>query len=297
MNAADRRAFFSIPIVVIIGAIVAYAGSQGGHSVSGLPIFALCVTLAFLIQWIAFIPAYLRQTEKFYDLTGSLTYLTVVVIAVLLTPQADARSWLLLGLVAVWAIRLGSFLFRRIRAEGFDRRFNELKPSIPRFLLAWTLQGLWVSLTLAAALAAITTLERASLGFFAAFGFLVWLAGFAIEVVADQQKKQFRERPENAGKFIRSGLWAWSRHPNYFGEITLWVGVAIIAVPVLQGWQWLTMISPVFVIILLTRISGVPLLENRADKKWGGQPEYEAYKARTPILIPRPPSSSQQVQG
>ena len=117
-------------------------------------------------------------------------------------------------------------------------------------------------------------------------------SGFAIEVVADRQKSQFRAAPENAGKFINVGLWSWSRHPNYFGEIVLWIGVAIIAAPILRGWQWLTMISPLFIILLLTRISGVPMLERRADEKWGGQPEYEDYKARTSVLILRPPSGS-----
>jgi steroid 5-alpha reductase family enzyme len=112
--------------------------------------------------------------------------------------------------------------------------------------------------------------------------------------VSDAQKNRFRADPANRGKFIQTGLWAWSRHPNYFGEIVLWIGVAIIALPVLRGWQYLTLISPVFVTLLLTRVSGVPMLERRADEKWGGQEDYEAYKARTPVLIPRPPSSAER---
>jgi steroid 5-alpha reductase family enzyme len=118
---------------------------------------------------------------------------------------------------------------------------------------------------------------------------MVWLTGFSIEVIADTQKRDFNARPANQGKFIQSGLWAWSRHPNYYGEIVLWIGVAVIAYPVLQGWQYVTLVSPVFVAILLTRISGIPMLEARADEKWGGQPEYEAYRARTSPLIPWPP--------
>ncbi|MCJ7701296.1 MAG: DUF1295 domain-containing protein [Anaerolineales bacterium] len=290
MNKAEQRSIIAIPIILLVAAGIAFAGSQGGVSVAGIPLFAICVALAFIIQWIAFVPAYIQQTEKFFDLTGSITFITVVVTAVCLSPTVDARSWLLLALVSAWALRLGSFLFMRIRSAGEDRRFREIKPSFARFLLTWTLQGLWVTLSLAAALAAITSATRLPLGAFALFGFLVWLLGFGIEVIADRQKSVFRVAPENAGKFVNVGLWSWSRHPNYFGEIVLWIGVAIIALPILQGWGWLTLISPLFIILLLTRISGVPMLETRADEKWGGQDDYEAYKARTSILIPRPPS-------
>jgi steroid 5-alpha reductase family enzyme len=291
MDRAEKTALIGMPIILLFAAIVAYAGSQGGYVILGIPLFAICVALAFVIQWIAFIPAYINQTERFFDLTGSITYLSVSILAVLASPTVDPRGILLLAIVSIWAIRLGTFLFRRVRAEGSDRRFDDIKPSFARFLMTWTLQGLWVSITLAAALAAITTAFKLPLGGFALVGFLVWLVGFAIEVIADRQKSQFRASPENAGKFINVGLWSWSRHPNYFGEIILWIGVAIIALPVLRGWQWLTMISPLFVILLLTRISGIPMLEARSDQKWGGQPAYEDYKARTSVLILRPPSA------
>jgi steroid 5-alpha reductase family enzyme len=287
MEDADRNALISFPVVILIGAGVAWAGSQNSASVSGIPIFALAVGVAFVIQWLAFIPAYILQTERFFDLTGSITYITVTTLAVLLSPDIDRRSALLLAIVVVWASRLGTFLFNRIMRAGKDARFDDIKPSFIRFLSTWTLQGLWVTFTLAAALAAITTTVRAGLGWFASIGTLIWIAGFGIEVVADAQKDRFRADPENEGRFIQSGLWSRSRHPNYFGEIVLWVGIAIIALPVLRGWTWVMLISPVFVALLLTRISGVPMLEERADEKWGGQEEYEAYKERTPVLIPR----------
>ena len=290
MNKEDRSSIIAIVIVLLVAAGLALAGSQGGHKVSGFPVYALCVALAFVIQWIAFIPAWLNRTEKFYDLTGSITYITVTATAVLLSPPADLRSWLLAGLIGVWAIRLGSFLFLRIRSAGEDRRFREIKKSFFRFLMTWTLQGLWVSFSLAAGLAAITSTLRLDLELFAVTGAIVWLTGFLIEVIADRQKSDFNAKPENKGKFIQSGLWSWSRHPNYFGEIVLWIGIAIIALPILRGWQWVTLISPVFVILLLTRISGIPMLEKRADEKWGGQAEYEAYKAGTSVLVPTPPS-------
>ena len=289
MKNENIRSLLGILLIVIIGAGVALAGSQNGFRMGDVPIYALGVGLAFVIQWLVFIHAYLNQTEKFFDLTGSLTYITVTILALLLSPVKDARSMLLAGLVLVWATRLGLFLFQRIKAAGEDRRFRELKTSFSRFLLTWTLQGLWVTFSLAAALAAITSLKRVEFGLFGVIGLLVWLVGFGLESIADSQKNKFKADSANEGKFIQTGLWSWSRHPNYFGEIVLWIGVAIIALPVLSGWQWVTMISPVFVFFLLTRISGVPMLEKRADEKWGGQEDYEAYKVNTSILIPLPP--------
>jgi steroid 5-alpha reductase family enzyme len=287
MDKREQMAWIAVPVVILIGAGVAWAGSQGSVTAFGVPLFALAVGLAYLIQWVAFVPAYLRRTEKFFDLTGSLTYISVTALAALLNPQRDGRSLLLVALVVIWAGRLGLFLYRRVHKAGKDGRFDEIKQSFPRFLMTWTLQGLWVTFTAAAAWAAITSSQERPLGWVALVGFLVWLFGFAFEVIADNQKSRFRADPANKGKFIQTGLWAKSRHPNYFGEIVLWIGVAIIALPALQGWQYVALISPVFVTLLLTRVSGVPMLEKRADEKWGGQPEYEAYKQKTPVLIPR----------
>ena len=148
---------------------------------------------------------------------------------------------------------------------------------------------MWVSFTLAAALAAITAREKAPLDGYAVVGLVIWLIGISIEALADGQKSAFRSDPANKNRFIKTGLWSWSRHPNYFGEILLWFGVAIVAFPVLSGWQLLSLISPFFVFLLLTRVSGIPLLEKRADEKWGGQADYEAYKKRTSVLVPFPP--------
>ncbi len=292
MESTNRSPLLALPFIVLVAAGLAFAGSRGGYVISGIPLFALCIALAFFIQWAAFIPAFAMKTELFYDLAGSVTYVSVVTIALILSPAVALRDLLLAGVVWVWALRLGSFLFRRIRAKGSDPRFDEIKTSFSRFLLAWTVQGLWVSFTLAAALAAITSGPKAELGTPALAGFLVWSLGFGIEVIADRQKSMFRAAPENEGRFINVGLWSWSRHPNYFGEIVLWIGVAIIASTALHGWQWLTLISPLFVVFLLTRVSGVPILEARADEKWGGLEDYEAYKASTSKLIPLPPARS-----
>lgn len=287
MKESDRKALIILPVVVVIGALVAVAGSQGGATVGGFPLFGLGVAAAFLIQWLAFIPAFKAQTEHYYDLTGALTYIAITVLLVLLTPGVDARGLLLAAMVVAWALRLGSFLFRRVRKHGKDDRFDEIKPSFVRFLNAWTVQGLWVVLTAAAAWIAITSATRVALDWWALVGFVVWAAGFGIEAVADNQKGRFKADPANGGRFIATGLWSKSRHPNYFGEIVLWIGVLLIAVPVVQGWQWVALLSPVFVAFLLIKGSGIPLLEKKADSKWGGQADYEAYKKNTPVLIPK----------
>jgi steroid 5-alpha reductase family enzyme len=238
MDKTERTSLIIFPVLIVVAALFAWAGSQGGSTLGGIPIFGLLVGLAIIIQWLAFIPAYQQQTEKFYDLTGSLTYLAVVTLALFFSLAMDARALLLWALVVVWAVRLGSFLFRRIQKAGRDDRFDEIKPAFIRFLNAWTIQGLWVAFTMAAALVAITTTARKELDLFALIGFLVWAFGFGLEVIADTQKSCFNADPANQGKFIRTGLWLRSRHPNYFGEIVLWIGVTIIALPLLQGRQY-----------------------------------------------------------
>ena len=169
------------------------------------PLFVLCGVLAFGVNWIVFVPSYLAQTEHYFDLTGSLTYLALILFAVVMNPVGDPRSFLLAGLVLLWAVRLGTFLFRRVKADGSDGRFDQLKPHFPTFLMVWTLQGLWVFLTLACVLAAMTSAESVPLGSFAVLGVLVFLFGWAIEVMADGQKRTFRSLPENRDRFIDTG--------------------------------------------------------------------------------------------
>lgn len=287
MDDGRRRALVGIPLTVALGALLALAGSHHGATIGDFPLFALAVLTAFVVQWVAFIPAFARQTEAFFDLTGSFTYVGVTIGLIALTPHRDARAVVLAALVVIWALRLGPFLFRRVRRAGSDDRFDEIKPSLPRFLTLWTIQGLWITFTAMAAWVGITSNQRADLDAFAVVGILVWVAGFALEVVADLQKSRFKADPANKGRFISTGLWSRSRHPNYFGEILLWLGVALVAVPVLTGWQWVVLVSPVFVTFLLTKVSGVPLLEKKADARWGGQPDYEEYKRTTPVLVPR----------
>ena len=246
------------------------------------------VILAFLIQWVAYIPAYVFQTEKFYDLTGSLTYLSVTWYALVLASgdfaNANLANTVIVLLISLWAIRLGSFLFMRIHKDGEDKRFRTIKPSATQFFMTWTLQGLWVSLCSMCALTAISSDSGVVVNALFYFGLGLFLLGFSTEIVADNQKSKFRSFPENRDKFITTGLWAKSRHPNYFGEIVLWAGIAVMSFSSLEGWQYLTLISPIFTYILLVYVSGVRMLEARADIKWGHDENYKKYKSSTPVL-------------
>lgn len=285
------QSIIAIIIAAGIATGIAFAGSVNGYiAFAGMPLFALLIIIAFAIQWLAFIPSYILRTEKFFDLTGALTYITVTVLAVVLGPPISLRTGIIMTFVFIWSSRLGIFLFRMVLKAGEDKRFENIKKSFFKLLMTWTLQGLWVSFTVAAALAVITVEQPIVYSAFDWIGLiiggLIWILGFSFEAVSDYQKNKFRSIPENKGKFIHTGLWSISRHPNYFGEITLWIGMALIALPSLESWRFIVLISPLWVFIQLIFISGVSMLEKSADKKWGGQEDYELYKRNTAIIIP-----------
>ncbi len=286
-------------LITALGALFTLALSQGTRPLPPplppLPAIAALAAVSFVVQWVAFVPSYLRQTERYYDLIGSLTYISCTLLARCMAgwgaaewgaaEWGAARGWLLSACVLVWAARLGSFLFRRVRQDGGDGRFDHIKPRAGALLTAWTTQGLWALVTASAAWAATLSARPAPLGWGDLLGLALWAAGFGVEVVADRQKRAWRAA-HGPGSFVREGLWRYSRHPNYLGEITLWAGVALLALPALSGWLYLSLLSPVCVYLLLTRVSGVPLLEARALARWGGDPEYQDYLRRTPRLAP-----------
>ena len=285
----QSKSLIGIAVSLIIATLILLAGSQGSLSLQGLPLFAVCGAIGFILHWAIFIPSYAFQTEHYFDLTGSLSYITTVIVAMVLNPSLDIRDLIICAMILVWAVRLGSFLFWRIKKDGQDKRFIVMKTKFTWFLLTWTLGGLWVLVTMAAGLAALTSNTTVELGILGYVGIALWLFGFAVEVIADNQKTQFKKDPNNKDRFITSGLWSWSQHPNYFGEITLWLGLALFTYPVLSGWQLVTLISPIFVYLLLTRLSGIPTLDRLAKEKWGSDSDYAAYVRTTSKLILSPP--------
>ena len=284
------RDFGAIALCILTAYLVAIAASVDGIFFSGIPIILLCAIVSFVTHWMIAVPSLITSSEKYFDFTGMVATLLVVLTAMfaLLSSGAEAsiRSVFVASFVSVWTLRLGIFLYKRIVKAGEDIRFRDIKKSLPKFLMTWTLSALWVFLTTVNAITLIALNPLEPIGIFFIMGALLWLLGFGFEVIADRQKKYFSEQPKNEGRFITQGLWSVSRHPNYFGEIILWAGIAIISLPFLSGWQFVTLVSPVFVFLLLTRISGLPFLEEKAEKKWGKDKAYVEYKNKTPILIP-----------
>ena len=283
--------YFNIIIIICFASVIALGGSHNSMIYNGYPILFFCLSASFLVHWVIFIPSFLAKTEKFYDITGTLAYLITLYLASVLTSYSsgaslEPRTLIIIGMVSFWALRLGIFLFIRVLKVGEDRRFREAKKSFSKYLVWWTMSALWVFLTTANALTLIINNKKLVNQPIFYLGLLIWFIGILFEIIADEQKRRFRLNEENRGKYISSGLWSISRHPNYFGEIILWIGIAIISLPTLSGFQYVTLISPLFIYLLLTRISGVNLLEESSDKKWGDLPEYEQYKRETPALVP-----------
>ena len=273
--------------VRIVLSILVFGISFFVATLTKLEIVENAILLAFLIHWLFFIPAYLLKTEKFFDLTGSLTYISIMVYVVYTKNnlQEQLGSIILASLVILWAVRLGSFLFLRIKKAGEDKRFREIKTSFARFFLLWTISGMWVSFCSMCALTAIASNDGVIINNIFYIGLVTFIIGLSIEIIADSQKTKFRKDPNNKDKFINEGLWAKSRHPNYVGEITLWAGVAIMSFSSLEGSQYISLISPIFTYLLLVYVSGVPQLTASGQKKWGHLESYQDYIKNTPTLI------------
>ena len=277
-------------ITNILISVLSFAFSYGIAHLTGSVIVKNAVLLAYVIHWIAYIPAYLFQTEKFYDLTGSVTYLSVVWFVFLSTYQSISLNFgnlILVLLISIWTIRLGLFLFMRIHKAGEDKRFRTIKTSASQFFMTFTISGLWVTLCSMCALVAISSPEGLVMNALTYVGIILFIIGFGIEIVADNQKTAFRSIESNKDSFITSGLWSKSRHPNYFGEVLLWFAIAVISFSSLEGLQLITLISPVFTYILLVYVSGVRMLEDMNDKKWADNEQYKSYKKNTPMLFPK----------
>ena len=276
--------------VFIFTKLYADAISFNSIELSGVNLVGHLLVLIFVIQWIAYIPAFIFKTEKFYDLTGSLTYIAAISFALYsinTTQSLDLGSLIIGAAIIVWAVRLGSFLFMRVHKDKKDGRFDTIKTSFSQFFMTWTLQGMWVFICSSAALVAIANPIGVPINIVFITGLVLFILGFVVEIIADNQKSAFRSIPENKDVFINEGLWARSRHPNYFGEITLWTGITVMGISTFEGMNYLALFSPIFSYLLLNYVSGVRMLEYRGQKKWGHLDAYKTYKESTPKFIPK----------
>ncbi|CAG2221453.1 Cytochrome c-b,Cytochrome c, somatic B,Cytochrome c, testis-specific,Cytochrome c,Cytochrome c 2,Cytochrome c, somatic,Cytochrome c iso-1/iso-2,Cytochrome c-2,Cytochrome c, somatic A [Mytilus edulis] len=240
----------------------------------------------FGIQWACWAVAATLKTEKFYDLAGSSTFFLLALQSLRWNRTYFTRQKVQTGMVMAWAVRLGTFLFTRILKEGQDKRFNKVRDNPRVFWFYWTVQGVWVLLTLLPTLLVNSKKEDQPLTKKDYIGWGLWVAGFILETVADYQKSSFRNNPDNEGQFINVGLWKMVQYPNYLGEIMMWSGLYLTSTSVLKGWEHLAVVSPIFLTYLLTNLSGIPLQEKSAMRRYGSNPDFLKHIQNTKKLIP-----------
>ncbi len=262
------------------------------RTMSVLPLLALNLAAVLSLFSILWAIAQFHRDPSFIDAFWALGILLIALVGHAASPGATWRHMLVLGLVLAWGLRLAAHLLLRWRREGADRRYTKLLSDVrekrgwsyarttlvfiflPQAVLLWLTS---LPVQMGQAFATLTPL-----GPVAMLGGALALFGIAYEALADHQLHRFRQDPGRHGQVLDTGLWARSRHPNYFGEICLWWGLWLIAAE--TGWGVLALPGPLFVTFTLFRLSGVPMQEAGLEAR---RPEYAAYKARTPAIIPR----------
>lgn len=250
-------------------------------------IFSL-LAVAIGINLLVFLFAYYEQTDKLTDITYAITFLTLGMIAYASSAMTIVNL-IAMVMIIVWSVRLGTFLFTRILRIGKDKRFDSIRKNFRKLGLFWVAQGFSVWIIL---LPTLVLFYESPQNFktLSVVGITIWVIGLFLEVFADKQKSDFSRDPKNKNKWIEKGLWAYSRHPNYLGEMMIWVGLYLFTLPYLSVAQALiALLSPILIVVLLTFISGIPPTEKSADKKWGKSKGYQKYKQQVPVLIPKLP--------
>lgn len=233
-----------------------------------------------------FVFAYTLTTDIFTDFTYSLTFILLTLALNLFSNGSSLPSLVVSALVIIWAVRLGSYLLKRILAMGKDERFDDKRGNFVKFLAFWILQALtvWIIMIPVSIMLSSPSTKSFQPAFWA--GLLLWVGGFLMEVVSDRQKFVFKSKQENRSRWIERGLWKYSRHPNYFGEVLLWFAIFLMVLSQQGISFWWTAVSPLFILFLLLFVSGIPLLEKSAERKYGDNPDYRDYKERTNLFFP-----------
>lgn len=249
-------------------------------------IYSLLISL--FIQAIFFTFAFIFKTDKLTDLTYGLTFILLSVIAVIASKDISIHKGILLSMIILWATRLITYLFYRINKMKKDSRFDEMRSKFFKFAQFWFLQGISVWIIMLPSSLFLVKLNDINISVVSILGVIIWFIGLTIETTADIQKFKFKNNPKNKGLWIQSGIWKYSRHPNYFGEILCWIGIFLFISPALNGWEYLTIISPLYITTILLFVSGVPILEKRYNERYKDNEEYQGYKRTTSLIIPLP---------
>jgi steroid 5-alpha reductase family enzyme len=245
--------------------------------------------LAVGIQVVFFFFAALFKTDKVTDLSYSLSFILLAVLLLAGRRGAHTLQILLTLMIVVWGARLGSYLLVRILKMKRDARFDGIRESLPKFAAFWFFQAVTVWVVMLPATLFLSLKQAPVLSPAVWIGAAVWLAGLIIEGTADIQKYRFRIDEANRGRWIEHGLWRWSRHPNFFGEILCWTGLFVLVAPSLSNWMWVSLAGPLFITMMLLFFSGIPTVEKRSEASYGANPDYRRYKESTSLLIPLPP--------
>ena len=249
-------------------------------ALTGLATILAAATLVWLLS-------VRRRDASIADVCWGLGFVLLAWLYCLLSPALTPRSWVVAALITVWGARLSLHIYRRNHGAGEDPRYQAMRASHgpafwwrSAFTVFW-LQGAILWLVALPLLVAVRATRPAGLTVVDGLGIALFAVGFAFEVVGDAQLERFKAEPSNRGTVLDSGLWRYTRHPNYFGDATMWWGMYAIAAATPGGW--LTVLSPALMTLLLMRVSGVTLLE---DGLKASKPGYLAYMARTPAFFP-----------
>lgn len=249
---------------------------------------AVALGVSLVINLSMFVVAFRLQSDKLTDISYAVTFATIALWG-LVTSEQSGYHVVLTAMIGLWALRLGGFLLYRVIRSGQDSRFDDMRGDFFKFGKFWVAQAVTVWVMMIPSVFAYSSTGTPYQPLLAA-GVILWLIGLVCETIADFQKQAFSRDPKNKNKWVETGIWRYSRHPNYFGEILVWIGVYVYTLPALSSVEPLiALVSPLFIACLLLFVSGIPILEKSADKRWGTLPAYRAYKKRTSILIPLPP--------
>ena len=283
---SSYKHLISFLIILLVIIFLTYILSIDTLSINEIPIVFLFTSSILILNSTFFLHSYIYKTDIFFDLVGSLSFLSIGVISLLLIPNIDANQILVFFLLLFWSLRLGPFLFIRRLGANNDERLEEFFKSPISLYFLWSMNSLWVFFTSLSMIIIFSSPNENEFGLIQWLGLIVWVAGYVIEVISDSQKTKFNKF--NKGKFINIGLWKYIRHPNYLGEIIIWVGIFIISLNYIHSLtSFLSILSPIFVFLLLRFITGVPQLEARGKEKWGHLDEYNSYKEKTGLLFPK----------